>query len=86
MTFDLPTVGVRDLNSYAYLLSARSRPKDSRRHLRNPGSTDYRNLGVLMRFTAVPAARMTSASGRLAGRRRSEFVVVARQRAADGAR
>ena len=56
VTFDLPTSGVRDFTSYAYLLSARS-TEGFTEHLRNPESTDYRNLGVLMRFTAVPAAK-----------------------------
>jgi hypothetical protein len=56
VTFDLPTSGVRDFTSYAYLLSARSTDGFTE-HLRNPESTDYRNLGVLMRFTAVPAAK-----------------------------
>jgi hypothetical protein len=56
VTFDLPVSGVRDFTSYAYLLSARS-TEGFTEHLRNPESTDYRNLGVLMRFTAVPAAK-----------------------------
>src|SRR5580765_6426577 len=56
VTFDLPASGVRDATSHAYLLSARS-TEGFTEHLRNPESTDYRNLGVLMRFTAVPAAK-----------------------------
>jgi hypothetical protein len=56
VTFDLPASGVRDFTSYAYLLSARS-TEGFTEHLRNPDSKDYRNLGVLMRFTAVPAAK-----------------------------
>jgi hypothetical protein len=56
ITFDLPTSGARDSTSYAYLLSARS-TEGFTEHLRNPASTDYRNLGVLMRFTAIPAAK-----------------------------
>ena len=52
-TFDVPASGVRDLNSNAYLLRARSSEGFSE-HLRNPSSTDFRNLGVLMRFRAVP--------------------------------
>ena len=55
-TFDLPASGVRDFSSYAYLLSARS-TEGFTEHLRNPESKDDRNLGVLMRFTAVPKAR-----------------------------
>jgi hypothetical protein len=54
VTFDLPASGVHDLRSYAYLLSARS-TEGFTEHLRNPASTDYRNLGVLMQFTAVNA-------------------------------
>ena len=53
VTFDLPAAGVRDFSSYAYLLSARARPKGSPSTCATPQSKDYRNLGVLMRFTAV---------------------------------
>jgi hypothetical protein len=53
MTFDVPASGVRDLNSHAYLLRARSSEGFSE-HLRDPASSDLRNLGVLMRFHAVP--------------------------------
>jgi hypothetical protein len=56
VTFDLPTSGVHDFSSYAYLLSARS-TEGFTEHLRNPESTDNRNLGVLMRFTAIPAGK-----------------------------
>src|SRR5262249_52101370 len=49
---DVPTSGVRGLNSYAYLLSARSTEGFTPR-LRDPASHDDRNLGVLMRFQAV---------------------------------
>src|SRR3954465_4509731 len=56
VTFDVPVSGVHDFTSYAYLLSARS-TEGFTEHLRNPESKDYRNLGVLMRFTAVPAAK-----------------------------
>ena len=55
-TVDVPASGVRDATSYAYLLSARS-TEGFTEHLRNPESKDYRNLGVLMRFKAVPAAK-----------------------------
>ena len=56
VTFDVPASGVRDLSSYAYLLSVRS-TEGFTEHLRNPESKDYRNLGVLMRFTAIPAGK-----------------------------
>ena len=52
-TFDVPVSGIRDQHSYAYLMSARS-TEGFTEHLRNPESTDNRNLGVLLRFTAVP--------------------------------
>jgi len=52
-TFDVPAVGVRDLRSYAYLLSARSSGGFTP-HLQDPSTDDKRNLGVLIRFTAVP--------------------------------
>jgi hypothetical protein len=52
-TFEVPAVGVRDLRSYAYLLSARSSGGFTP-HLQDPGTDDKRNLGVLIRFTAVP--------------------------------
>ena len=53
VTFDVQASGVRDLNSYAYLLQARS-TEGFTAHLRDAGSSDLRNLGVLMRFRAVP--------------------------------
>jgi hypothetical protein len=53
--FDVPTAGVRGLDSYAYLLSVQS-SEGFTPHLRDPASRDYRNLGVLMTFTAVNAA------------------------------
>ncbi len=56
VTFDVAASGVRDFRSYAYLLSARS-SEGFIEHLRNPESKDYRNLGVLMRFTAIPVAK-----------------------------
>jgi len=56
VTVDVPASGVRDLSGYAYLLSARS-TEGFTEHLRDPESKDYRNLGVLMRFTAIPAAK-----------------------------
>lgn len=49
----VPASGVRDLRSYAYLLSARS-TEGFTPHLLDPSNDDKRNLGVLMRFTAVP--------------------------------
>src|SRR5262249_33264006 len=41
VTFDVPASGVRDLNSHAYLLSARS-SEGFTEHLRDPASTDLR--------------------------------------------
>jgi hypothetical protein len=54
VSFDVPASGVRALNSYAYLLSARS-TEGFTPHLQDPASPDMRNLGVLMTFTATPA-------------------------------
>jgi len=54
-TFDLPASGVRDLRSYAYLLSARS-TEGFTPHLLDPANEDNRNLGVLMQFKAIPKA------------------------------
>ena len=56
VTFDLPASGVRDLRSYAYLLTAQSTEGFSE-HLRDPASNDDRNLGVLMQFKAIPAVK-----------------------------
>jgi hypothetical protein len=53
VTFDVGASGERGLNSYAYLLSARSTDAFTP-HLLDPSSDDYRNLGVMMRFKAVP--------------------------------
>jgi hypothetical protein len=53
VTFDVPASGVRDLRSYAYLLTARSSDGFTP-HLQDPTTDDRRNLGVLIRFTAVP--------------------------------
>ncbi len=53
-TFDVPASGVRGLRSYAYLLSAQS-SEGFIPHLQNTQSADFRNLGALMRFRAVPA-------------------------------
>jgi hypothetical protein len=53
VTFDVPAAGVRDLRSYAYLLSAQS-TEGFTPHLRDPANPDRRNLGVLVQFTAVP--------------------------------
>jgi hypothetical protein len=57
MTFDVAASGVRDLRSHAYLLTARSSDGFTP-HLQDPTTEDRRNLGVLIRFTAVP--RQTS--------------------------
>jgi hypothetical protein len=54
--FDVPTYGARGLQSYAYLLSARS-SEGFIPHLQDPASQDFRNLGVLLRFAAVEAPR-----------------------------
>jgi hypothetical protein len=54
-TLDVPAAGVYGLKSYAYLLSARSSDGFVPR-LQNAAAADDRNLGVLMRFKAVPAA------------------------------
>jgi hypothetical protein len=56
VSFDLPASGVRDDHSYAYLLSAQS-TEGFTPHLRDPASTDSRNLGALLRFTAVPKSQ-----------------------------
>lgn len=53
VTFDVPASGVRDLRSYAYLLTARSTAGFTP-HLLDPANDDNRNLGVLMQFKAVP--------------------------------
>jgi hypothetical protein len=54
VSFDVPARGVRDQRSYAYLLSASS-SEGFVPHLRDPNSSDYRNLGAQMEFTAVLA-------------------------------
>jgi hypothetical protein len=53
VTFDVAAAGVRDLRSYAYLLSARS-SGGFIPHLQDPATDDRRNLGVLIRFTPIP--------------------------------
>jgi hypothetical protein len=53
MTFDLSAIGVRDLNSYAYMLNAQS-TEGFTPHLADPSNSDRRNLGVLIRFVAIP--------------------------------
>ena len=50
--FDVPARGVRGFNSYECLLSATS-SDGFVPHLLTPASTDFRNLGVLLRFAAV---------------------------------
>jgi len=49
---DVPAEGVRAFNSYAYLLSARSSDAFVP-HLLDPGSNDWRNLGVQVQLTPV---------------------------------
>jgi hypothetical protein len=56
VTFDVPVSGVRDWRSYAYLLSARSTEAFTPA-VRDPASTDWRNLGARMQFTPVPAGQ-----------------------------
>jgi hypothetical protein len=53
-SFDVPASGVRGLKSYAYLLSVRSSDAFTP-HLVVPASDDKRNLGAMIRFTAVLA-------------------------------
>ncbi len=60
VTFDVPTSGVRDYRSYAYLLSARSSEGFTPRLL-DPQVTDARNLGVRIAFTPVPATPVPAA-------------------------
>lgn len=54
--FDVPASGVRGLRSYSYLMTAHS-SEGFVPHLQNPQSADLRNLGALLRFSAVPAER-----------------------------
>jgi hypothetical protein len=54
VTFDVPASGVRALNSYAYLLSARSSDGFTPSVL-DPNAKDDRNLSALITFKAVPA-------------------------------
>jgi hypothetical protein len=54
VTFDVPVVSVRGLESYALLLSVQSSEGFTPR-LQDPDSQDNRNLGVLMKFTTVSA-------------------------------
>jgi hypothetical protein len=53
VTFNLPVSGVHDDHAYVYLLTARSTEAFTP-HLLDPKSDDNRNLGVKMRFIAVP--------------------------------
>jgi hypothetical protein len=52
VSFQVPASGVRDFQSYAYLLQARSSEGFVPR-LMDPQSRDYRNLGAQLRFAAV---------------------------------
>ena len=56
VTFDLPVSGVQGFRSWSYLLSASS-TEGFIPHLLNPADPqhDGRNLGVQMKFTAVPS-------------------------------
>jgi len=49
VTFRVPASGVRGLNDFNYLLTARS-TEGFVPHLIDPASTDYRNLGAQLRF------------------------------------
>jgi hypothetical protein len=51
-TFDVPADGVRGLESYAYLMTARASRGFTPR-LVEPGSDDNRHLGALLRFRAI---------------------------------
>lgn len=53
-TFELPADGVRGLESYAYLMSARA-SRGFIPRLVDPTSDDNRYLGALLRFRAVTA-------------------------------
>jgi hypothetical protein len=55
VTFEVPASGVRDYNSFAYLLTARS-TEGFTPHMLDPTANDYRNLGVMMQFRVVRAA------------------------------
>ena len=50
--FDLPADGVRDQFGHAYLMTAES-SEGFVPHVMDPGSPDYRNLGVQLRFRPV---------------------------------
>jgi hypothetical protein len=54
--FNVTTRGVRGLQSYAYLMSAKASDAFVP-HLLDPKSADYRTLGAQLRFSAVTAAR-----------------------------
>jgi hypothetical protein len=51
-TFDVPADGVRGLESYAYLMTARA-TRGFVPRLVEPGSDDNRHLGALLRFRAI---------------------------------
>jgi hypothetical protein len=54
--FNVPARGVRGLQSYAYLMSAKA-SEAFVPHLVDPASNDYRTLGAQLRFSAVTAVR-----------------------------
>ena len=57
-TFSVPASGVRYVQSYAYVMSARS-SEGFVPHFQDVQSKDYRNLGALMRFHAVTVDQQT---------------------------
>ncbi|MGE0451713.1 MAG: hypothetical protein AB7Q29_19220 [Vicinamibacterales bacterium] len=54
VTVDVPVAGERGLESYAYLLTAQS-SDGFVPHVRAPESSDYRNLGALIRLKGIEA-------------------------------
>ena len=54
--FNVPAHGVRGLQSYEYLMSAKA-SEGFIPHLLDPKSGDYRTLGAQLRFSAVRAVR-----------------------------
>jgi hypothetical protein len=56
VTFEVPASGVRGLNDYCYLMTARS-TEGFVPHLMNPQSEDYRNLSAQLRFRIAVGPR-----------------------------
>lgn len=57
-TFEVPASGIRGRSGYAYLMSTSS-TEGFVPHLRDPRSTDYRNLGAQLRFRPIIASART---------------------------